>query len=602
MSKTNFSYKSLLYDSDRDAIQEFRQMPDPRSALYATRNIGRGRDIETYTYRGSASDFLVKDENDNIIDLVQSQPDMIDRKSVVIIDTGQRDWTIQPDSFSNVFSFINPTPGGPVQVPYYFNNQYVPFSAYDMPDPASSYYVRNNVTYIPNNSQKVVDPTTGGIITINQPFQNRGMLAQTWGWRLVFSGSTGLLKHYDASNPSTFIQPNDRIVYYPTYDSKESRGQLIGTDSVPLNQTGLKDSFGTQLVLSNIKSIKLIRATLPLRRFDSYDPAIFGDATTTFTAGTTLNSFTSEPYLLMSINNLTGQYYGAAPVIHNSFTALVQQQRAPIDTTNASYFAQFQDYYPWSDEAYTFNPPLSQMSNAILSLSNGFGQTYTHLDDLNVTTLIFGEGNNPSGARLGIISFLVTRNRSEPSINISSSTTCNWFFASNDMRPGDQVTFYQPTLAKIQTDPSCTPAISNLLNYMQTNGAIVTNVSIIANPSIPVIDVAYTFDVVVNTRTVDETYALYNACFEPIMSDSSIPRFIGISGELSPFEGRKYVSLCASNAVISPTIGVITLCDTLSPTAYYPLPVLNRNCQSTFAFEIITTEADTSTIKKIIPN
>ncbi len=594
-----FSYKNLLVQADREAREDF----DPRITLYRTRNLEDERNLQTYVSRNTQADFLVKDEHDNITDLVQSQPDMIDSKQIVIIDTAQRDWTIQPDVFSNVFSFINPTPGGPIQVPFYFNNQFIPFSSYDMPDPNSSYYIRNNVTYIPNNNARTVDPTTGGIITINQPFQNRGMLAQTWGWRLVLSGSTGAYKHFDETNPATFIQPNDRVIYYPTYDAKESRGQLIGTDAVPMNQTGLKDSFGTQLTLSNIKSIKVARATLPLRRFDSYDPVIFGDASINFAPGTALNTFHSEPYILMSINNLTGQYYGAAPVIHNSFTALVQQQRAALDSTNASYFAQFQDYYPWSDEAFTFSPPLSQMSNAVISLSNSFGQGYTHVDDLNITTMIFGEGNDPSGSsRLGLISFLVTRDKSNPTINISSTVNCNWFFASNDLRPGDQISFYSPTLSKIQTDPSCTPAISNLLNYMQTNGAIVTKVSLISNANIPVIDVAYTFEAVVNTRNVNETYALYNEALNPIITDPNIPRFLGVAGELSPFQGQKYISLCASNTVISPIIGTVTLSDVLSPSAYYPLPTMNRNCQCTFAFEIVTTQADTSTIKKIIPN
>ena len=594
-----FSYKNLLVQADKEAREDF----DPRITLYRTRNLEDERNLQTYVSRNTQADFLVKDEHDNITDLVQSQPDMIDSKQIVIIDTAQRDWTIQPDVFSNVFSFINPTPGGPIQVPFYFNNQFIPFSSYDMPDPNSSYYVRNNVTYIPNNNARTVDPTTGGIITINQPFQNRGMLAQTWGWRLVLSGSTGAYKHFDETNPATFIQPNDRVIYYPTYDAKESRGQLIGTDAVPMNQTGLKDSFGTQLTLSNIKSIKVARATLPLRRFDSYDPVIFGDASINFAPGTALNTFHSEPYILMSINNLTGQYYGAAPVIHNSFTALVQQQRAALDSTNASYFAQFQDYYPWSDEAFTFSPPLSQMSNAVISLSNSFGQGYTHVDDLNITTMIFGEGNDPSGSsRLGLISFLVTRDKSNPTINISSTVNCNWFFASNDLRPGDQISFYSPTLSKIQTDPSCTPAISNLLNYMQTNGAIVTKVSLISNANIPVIDVAYTFEAVVNTRNVNETYALYNEALNPIITDPNIPRFLGVAGELSPFQGQKYISLCASNTVISPIIGTVTLSDVLSPSAYYPLPTMNRNCQCTFAFEIVTTQADTSTIKKIIPN
>ena len=591
-------YQSLLAETDKEAKQEYNDV-DPRIVLYGTRNTTN--DVKVYNNRDASEDADNVDlqenntEEDTLGLLQKEEPTMLESKTIVIVDTAHRDWTIQPDSFSNIFSFINPTTESSSQKPYYYNNSNIPFASYDMPDPNSGYYITNTANYIANNKIKVVDPTIGGIITVNQQFGNGSVLAQTWGWRLVVSGSTGQLKHYDSNDPSTIIQANDRIIYYPVYDGKQTRGQLIGTDPViqALNKTG----FSTQTAITNVKSIKVARATLPLRRFDSYDSYIFGDSSQNFTSGTVLNTFHSEPYILMTINNLNGQYYGADPVIHNSFTALVQQQRSVLDTTNSSYYAQYQDYYPWSDESYTFNPPLAQLSNAVMGLSNSTGQSYGHLDDINITTLFFGDisGNSQPGK----ISFLVTRDRTNPVINISDSMSyCNWFFASNDVRPGDQLKFYGSTINQIQSDPSCTPAISNLFNYLQTNGAVVTKVSLIHNDFIPIIDVAYTFEAIVNIRNVTEIYAYFRDCINPILTDSNIPSLINISGELSQFNNQKYVSLVASNKIISPRLGTLIFEDVLSPKAYYPLPTLNLNIQATYAFEIITVDADTSTLKK----
>ena len=95
----NFSYKNLLAQADREAREDF----DPRITLYRTRNLEDERNLQTYTPKHTQADFLVKDENDNVVDLVQSQPDMIESKQIVIIDTAQRDWTIQPDVFQMYF-------------------------------------------------------------------------------------------------------------------------------------------------------------------------------------------------------------------------------------------------------------------------------------------------------------------------------------------------------------------------------------------------------------------------------------------------------------------------------------------------------------------
>lgn len=602
-------YQSLLAETDREANEEYTV--DPRMILYNTRYASNNNvtgfsqqlsSVKFATIEEETANEIAIDEPEIEIDSlavpVQDQPNFIESTSIVIVDTAQRDWTSQPDTYSNTFSFINPTVTSSGPRAYYYNNPVVPFAAYDFPDINSSTFIRNAPIYIANTRPKLVNPNEGGSITINQPFLKKGLLADTWGWRLVFDGNTGNLKHYNASDPSSYIQSNDRIVYYPVYDPTSSRGQLIGTDSALNVLSSNKISFGTQLALTNVKSLRLTRATLPMRRFDSFDPVIYGDSSSNFTTGTVLNTFHSEPYILMNINNLTGQYYGAAPVVHNAFTALVQQQRSLIDSTNSTVLAQYQDYYPWGTEAYSFDPPLAQLSNTTISLSNSTGQPFTHIDDLNTTILIFGQS---AGRLTGQISFLVTRDRGNPVIDMTSTTACNWFFASNDVRPGDQLLFYQPVSTQLQNDSSCSPVISNLFNYMQTNGMVVTNVTLTSNTTIPIIDVAYTFDAVIKTTSVDETYDLYNNCYSQIATDPNIPVFYGITGELSKFNGLKYISLIASNYIVAPDIGRLTLRDVFSGNSYYPLPILNKNCQATYAFEVVTAEADTATLKKIIP-
>lgn len=601
-------YQSLLAEADQEANQEYTV--DPRMMLYNTRYAPQSN-VTGYSQRISSVPFsTVTEEEENQIAVeplteidtlavpVQDQPNFIESTSVIIVDTAQRDWTAQPDTYSNTFSFINPTITSSGPQPYYSNNPVVPFAAYDFPDINSGAFTRNAPVYVPNIRPQLIDPSAGGIVTINQQFLKKGLLANTWGWRLVYDGNTGNLKHYNVSDPSSYIQPNDRVVYFPTYDPKTSKGQLIGTDSAINTLASNKITFGTQLALTNVKSLKLSRATLPMRRFDSFDPVIYGDASANFTTGTTINTFHSEPYILMTINNLTGQYYGAAPVVHNAFSALVQQQRSLMDSTNSTILAQYQDYYPWAAEAYQFDPPLAQLSNTTIALSNSTGQPFTHLDDLNSTILIFGK----SGTTLtGQISFLVTRDRGNPVIDMSTALVCNWFFASNDVRPGDQMIFYPQVVTQIQSDPSCSPVISNLFNYIRDNGMVVTNVTLTSNTTIPIIDVAYTFDAVIKTTGVDDTYALYTDCFAQIARDPNIPVFYGITGELSKFNGLKYISLVASNQIITRDIGPIPLRDTFSANAYYPLPMLNRNCQVTYAFEVVTSEADTASLKKIVP-
>ena len=50
-------------------------------------------------------------------------------------------------------------------------------------------------------------------------------------------------------------------------------------------------------------------------------------------------------------------------------------------------------------------------------------------------------------------------------------------------------------------------------------------------------------------------------------------------------------------------LSTINLSDTFGAPSYtYPTPLMNLNLQNTYAFEVITTTADTAQLSKIIPN
>jgi hypothetical protein len=632
-----FIYQSLLAETDEEAKSEYAV--DPRVVQFATRNAGTNP-VETFQKQvmpfadidEEANNKIVVDPEELIDSLavpVQNQPPMIDSNTIVIIDTAQRDWTLQPDIYNINFSFTQSNSSVISQlysVPYYYNNSNVPLSAYDSPQflpngTAASYnsapgFAANSKTYIlPSNS---ITP----YVTVNQQWQNTGLLAQTWGWRLVYIGNSDKLRYIP--DP---IQATDRIVYFPAYDPVESRGALIGTDVYSNGFQSNTIGFGTQLPLSNVKSVRLVRATLPLARFDAYSPSIYTDIggedgnTTFISYSSYLNTFQAEPYIIMNINDYKGKYYGAGNVIQNAFTALVQQQRTIYNADANKLLSQYQDYYPWSKEAYTFDTPLGQLSNAAISLSNNAGQAYTHLDDLKITTIIFGNsGNiynisNKTGiGGLGMISLVVTRDVRDPTIVLNPSSgglgtltpNNSWIFPQTDMRQGDRMFFYPSTIQQIQTDSSTNSNINNFFSLIQSNGMIVSKIGTFeAIEGCPILDAGYLICGVINVQTVpDITFAMKTLR----ALTSTLPVFNITDPSLYPFillDGLNYLSLCASGQtwqVNNTAESTYTLSSALSSNAYYPLPIMNLNQQCTFALEVVTSQADTTQLKKIIPN
>lgn len=582
-------YQSLLAEMDSEARDEFPV--DPRIAQYALRNPNDEQDLGTYarpTFHAGIGDEVSnviavdpETEIDSLAVPVQNQPNMVEQKQVIIIDTAQRDWVKQPDAYSNVFSFGQQTPisVAGIQIPFYYNNQVVPYSAFEMPratlgGAAPNQYANNRPRIIPGTSTPVPVPgfPTPGLAT-----------GQTYGWRLVTDKTTGAIKHYN--DPGMTDPPNAALyntVYFPPYDPTSGRGGLIGIDSNIRNVDIVGNTFGTQLELSNVKSLRLVRATLPIRKFDTFNPSIFTDVSGSgnsntfnqFTANM-LNTFHTEPYILMSIENMKGQYYGAGQVVQNAFAALVQTTRTTYDANQAIYLGQFQDYYPWSDEAYEFDPPLAQLSNANISLSNSYGEEFNHLDNASVIRMSIGTATGfpiPSNLPLGAIAFTVYSGTVPSTV---PSFDSNLFFSVNDFRSGDEIVFYQPVLDQLIADPNTTPALQTLLNTLQTRSVIITQVNITPVAPAPTLLLGVEIQAVIQPTSIADAFAI----------NSNLQ---AVATEIGGFSPTVYFN---NYDVIPSTF-----------STNYPLPIMNRMMQAAYAFEAVTLVPDSGQLGKIIPN
>lgn len=588
-------YQSLLAETDQEANQEYEV--DPRVAQYALRNTADDQEIPGFHDRGSGN-FAPPGEEQILTNVDQQeydtyavpeipQPKFVESKRVIIVDTALRDWTVQPDAYNNVqFSFNAPTASTTVsnaQLPFYFNNPVIPYAAYEMP------YVPPNQASPPQIANIKAQQIPSGVSSLNTT--QFGLLANTYGWRLV-KDTFGNIIH--SPNP---ILPSYSVVYFPVYDSTNSRGARIGVDTVIANTDDVIDQFSTQQQVSNVAGIRLLRATLPFRKFDSFPAGTYlnSDASRTPIANSVanlFNTFNSEPCIYLGFASLTGNYLGAGQVAQNAFCALVQSNRQPFPANSSTYLNQYQDYYPWGNEEYTFDPPLSYLSNASLVLSNGYGVAYSHIDNINITSIRFGTDlsigpipGDPSGNLyfpLGLMTFSVLRG-SIPSnyINLCSQfITSSNLFSTNDLRPGDEIILYQPTVSNLMSDPSSNPAINAFFQNLLACNMLVTSVNTaqtLASIGYPMIEAGYEF--------------------------TAIPKMTTIESAVSNTQ-----TICAliqqgnSAIFLTPTFDATTssVCNTFTPSQQYAIPIMNRMMQCTYAFEVTTLVPSTDAINGTI--
>lgn len=568
MAGFQLDYKSLLVNADYEARNEYDF--DPRVAFLATSETQRPIEPINYTAPTtlSAERVTIQELNDapDTLDTltlpVQQPPTMVPRARMIVIDTAQRDWTLQPDAYSNVFSFGTQTPlsnDGP-QVAFYFNNPTVPLSAYETPLTALKVPAGKQIQTVANLTPLVFPP--GARIPSYFSTTDQGLVTPKYGWSIVLSNNT--LLH--SPQPFSYSDPNVKIFYYPVYNTALTAGAQIGIDIQPARYGVNNYLFSTQLALSNVTEIKLLRAILPVRGTQPYKPSAFTGSIAY------PDAFHMQPYVLMTIQNIKGNYYGGSQIVQNSFSILTQNTRNIYDGGNA-FPGQFSDYYPWGDEVYSFDPPLARMSNANIQVYNNTGIPFSQVDSLNIVGMRFDTSN------IGSVQFFVTQNPNTVSGGLTDSNA----FLNTDLRVGDEIKFYSPTLTQIGFDASCSQPLAALSQLMSNNFLVTGINSNDFSPSFvfPSSDIGTSFTAV--PKLTSGYAGLSNAArtirtLLTTLSQVSLLQYSGVTQSGLTFMNRRTFS------------------------QDYPLPMLNMNTQATFVMQVTTLEPDPTNIKKIIPN
>ena len=558
-------YQRLRAGADQEAREDYNF--DPRVAFQATsRNqqevlpAGQRRHpLTSTTDRQVTIDELNKQGQDNGFP-VQTAPSMIPKSRNIIIDSAQRDWSIQPDAYSNIFSFGAQTPQQAVgpQTPFFFNNPTIPLAAWESPTipPKVGSGALSGATLTPNNVPQAFPP--GVEIPSYYNRFNQGLVYPSYGWKIVLVN--GQLVH--SPTPVVYTNPNTKVYFYPTYDAAQTRGAQIGIDIQPKQYGTNAYIYSTQLALSNVSEIKLSRAILPVRATQPYRPTAFS-STIDYPM-----SFHSQPYILMTIQNLKGGYLGGSQIAQQSFTVLTQDTRN-LYTGTGTYPGQYSDYYSWSNESYKFDPPMSKMSNANIQLWNPAGDVFSHLDNLSVIDFALDTTN------VGKVKFYVTQSTTNLSFGDSN------VFLAADIRVGDEITFYSPALTQVSSDPSCSPALSSFFSLM-SNNFLVTDIC-----------------------GTDFTPPVASSLFSIGTSFTAVPKvdgFAGMSNALSTIRSiiTTVSRVCLQQYVSAPQ--TIPFANRRTLKGDYVIPLMNLNAQATFVLEVTTMEPDTTNIQKIIPN
>jgi hypothetical protein len=531
MSQAPKTYLDILAQTDAEARDDYEF--DPRIAFHQNAHETHyEEDVDEYETEQKAADIdhqqmLFNDASEALLTFgarpVQAPPPKYKKtKRVLIIDTAQRDWTRQPNAYSNIFSIGTGRAITLQNVNVYTNSKFIP----------------------------ITSPTNPGKIT---------GLANTTGWSL-----NGIL--YPPYNP---MLPNGTFLF------RESWSNVV-TSSL---------GFGTDLYLSNIQSIRLLRAALPLRRFDSFANEVYTQSNVApiHTNQNYVTSFHTQPFIFLHVNNFYNQYYGANNASTTAFAALVQHQRQFISPGNV-ITVQHQDFYPWSDEAHEFSPPMLALSNMSWYIDDQGGTTFTQNDIWEVRNLLYAVSGEILGGTLNTLAItnqlFFFLNRTDIAAG-TGPTGVNLFetFSPAEFRVGDVITFYTPDVQALLNDPSCNPILSNffttfsnaagyLINYVETKKSENLEFGILFGA------VPFAYDQLTQVSNAQSVQALNDLSLASKQINVLINQYGSNFGD-------------AYNTGLSTS---------------YPLRIMNKSLQASLAFEVVTLDPDNSTIPFMVPN
>jgi hypothetical protein len=271
---------------------------------------------------------------------VQDAPATRSIKKYIIIDSSQRDFTKQPNPYTNlVFTFGSQSlvSSNPI---VYTNNPFVPTFAVEQ---ASN-----------------IPPIVGAI--------------NNQGWNLSVNGSN---------------------VFYRPYNPGLPRGIPVGVDTGYLIQpSGF--GFGSSTNATNIAAIRLVRAVLPQRQFlsipidASTSPGGVDASTSEFIqsnlVGRPYSTFSTYPYLLFNLNEFYGQYVGGNEPMRRSFSVMTQRQRQQTNFETSVGVQQY-DYEPWGMEALDLQSPITTLKQLAISITDPIGTPFIQNDNLTVSLI-----------------------------------------------------------------------------------------------------------------------------------------------------------------------------------------------------------------------
>ena len=308
---------------------------------------------------------------------VQGSPTTMKVKRYVIIDSAQRDWIKQPNPYSNMIYTFGSQSQSASNPTVYSNNPFVPSFATD------SNGNLNTVPGAPNNQ----------------------------GW--YFSN-----------------------VFYPPYNSSLLAGNIVGVDTGYLVQPS-GYGFGSIFTPCNVQALRLIRAILPQRQFLNL-PIVPGNVefgpngpVQTTLVGKPYSTFSTYPYLLLYVNEYSGQYVGGNEPTRKAFSVMTQKTRTQTNF-QIDVGVQHYDYEPWGSEALELQSPITNLQQLQLSVADPLGTPFVQNDGLTIS-LIQGDGAN--------------------NLFLKCFTGSYQYFTSNDVRVGDRVTFDTVTLNNMLKSP-----------------------------------------------------------------------------------------------------------------------------------------------------
>lgn len=354
-------------------------------------------------------------------------------------------------------------------------------------------------------------------------------------------------------------------IQYKAYNSSLPKGNFIAYDTGYLIQPS-GAGFGSIYTPCNVQSIRLIRAVLPQRQFlqlaidPSTNVSVQGYQISQFVqsnvVGTSFSTFSTYPYLLFYLNEYLGQYVGGNEPMRRSFSVMTQRQRQQQNFQSSIGVQQY-DYEPWGEEALEFQSPITNLQRLAITITDPIGSPFSQNDNLS-------------------IQFIQT---TEDQLYLKCFLPDNQVLSSNDLRVGDRVTFYGPTISNLLASSFLNfPTFSQKRNF----------VNALSNATFPVLQL---LDYVNNGQgfyVPRDTSSAYTRSTPYVSSFNGfvIPNFITIDslGNVTPTYPGAIDSTLTYNIISFPNV------------VGSNLPFLNVSLQPVYTLEINTLQPDTGNI------